>query len=107
VLLEKFSVAGWHDHVLRFRPEVSGLPPAGVVGIRDHRLGQVPAAAVQIKPGVAQPTVADLEAHLRQHIYGTHNPMVWRFVDSLPATPSLKPDRSALIRLFEVYAVAS
>jgi len=30
VLLERFSVAGWHDHLLRYRPEASGLPPAGV-----------------------------------------------------------------------------
>jgi len=30
VLLERFSVAGWHEHLLRYRPEASGLPPAGV-----------------------------------------------------------------------------
>ena len=35
VLLERFSVAGWHEHLMRYRPEVSGLPPAGVQMILD------------------------------------------------------------------------
>jgi acyl-coenzyme A synthetase/AMP-(fatty) acid ligase len=35
---------------------------AGVTGVPDHRLGQVPAAAIQLKRGVAQPTIAELEA---------------------------------------------
>ena len=30
VLLERFTVAGWHDYVLRYRPTAGGLPPAGV-----------------------------------------------------------------------------
>ena len=35
ILLERFTVAGWHDHLLRFRPPVSGMPPAGVQMILD------------------------------------------------------------------------
>ena len=77
------------------------ISAAGVVGITDRRLGQVPAAAIQLKPGVAQPSVSDLEAHLRAHIYATHIPVKWRFVDALPQTPSLKVDRPALRRLLE------
>ncbi|MDR3417230.1 MAG: fatty acid--CoA ligase family protein [Nevskia sp.] len=30
VLLERFTVAGWHDYLVRYRPQASGLPPAGV-----------------------------------------------------------------------------
>ena len=29
-LWDRFTVAAWHQHVLRYRPELSGLPPAGV-----------------------------------------------------------------------------
>jgi long-chain acyl-CoA synthetase len=77
------------------------ISAAGVVGVADKRLGQVPAAAIQIKPEVARPSVAELEAHLREHIFATHIPVVWRFVDALPSTPSLKLDRPALRRLLE------
>jgi acyl-coenzyme A synthetase/AMP-(fatty) acid ligase len=74
---------------------------AAVVGLTDKRLGQVPAAAIQLKPGVEQPSVADLEAHLRDHILATHIPVEWRFVAALPTTPSLKTDKPAVRRLFE------
>jgi acyl-coenzyme A synthetase/AMP-(fatty) acid ligase len=74
---------------------------AGVTGIPDRRLGQVPAAAIQLKPGVAKPSIAELEAHLREHVLATHIPTVWRFVETLPRTPSLKTDQRALRALFE------
>jgi long-chain acyl-CoA synthetase len=77
------------------------ISAAAVVGLRDQRLGQVPAAAVQLKPGIDRPDLAELEAHLRKHIYATHIPVAWRIVDELPRTPSLKIDRPALHRLFE------
>jgi long-chain acyl-CoA synthetase len=77
------------------------ISAAAVVGIADRRLGQVPAAVIQLKPGVEQPSVADLEAHLRDHILATHIPVEWRFVATLPTTPSLKTDRPAVRRLFE------
>ena len=35
VLLDKFSVAGWHDYVRRYRPQASGLPPAGLQMVLD------------------------------------------------------------------------
>ncbi len=74
---------------------------AGVTGVPDHRLGQVPAAAIQLKPDVAPPTIAELEAHLRQHVAATHIPVKWRFVESLPRNRSVKVDRPALRTLFE------
>src|SRR5207249_7880502 len=36
---------------------------AAVVGIPDPRVGQAPAAAVQLKPGAAKPSTAELEKH--------------------------------------------
>jgi len=77
------------------------ISAAAVLGLKDQRLGQVPAAAIQLKPGVNRPAVAELEAHLRQHVYATHIPAAWRIVEELPRTPSLKVDRPALRRLFE------
>src|ERR1700722_1450888 len=35
VLLERFTVHDWHRHILRYRPQVSGLPPAGVQMVLD------------------------------------------------------------------------
>lgn len=77
------------------------ISAAAVLGLPDQRLGQVPAAAIQLKPGVERPDVAELEAHLREHLYATHIPVAWRIVGELPRTPSLKIDRPALRRLFE------
>lgn len=78
------------------------LSAASVVGISDRRLGQVPAAALQLKPGAELPTVDDLEAHLRQHVPATHIPVAWQLLDELPRTPTLKIDRPALRRLLEI-----
>ena len=81
------------ERALLLHPAVSA---AAVVGLPDARLGQVPAAAVQIRRGAARPTIGDLERHLRDHVYATHIPVAWRFVDDFPLTPSLKRDGVAL-----------
>jgi len=86
------------ERALLLHPSVSS---AAVVGIPDARLGQVPVAAIQLKPGVAAPAFADLEAHLRAHVLATHIPVKWRFVEELPRNRSMKTDRGAVTRLFE------
>lgn len=85
------------ERALLLHPSVSS---AAVVGLADARLGQVPVAAVQLKPGVARPTSSELERHLREHVYATHIPVAWRFVDDLPRTPSFKVDTPAVRALF-------
>lgn len=95
---------------LKLQPEIieralllhPALSAASVVGISDRRLGQVPAAALQLKPGAVPPTVADLEAHLHKHVAATHIPVVWQLLDEMPRTPTLKVDRAALRRLLEI-----
>ncbi len=74
---------------------------AVVTGIPDKRVGQVPAAAIRLKPGATQPTTEELTTHLRQHVPATHIPVEWRFVEMLPYTAMLKVDRVALRKLFE------
>jgi len=85
------------ERALKLHDAVSA---AGVTGVPDKRLGQVPAAAIQLKPGVATPTIAEFEQHLRNHVEATHVPVKWLFVETLPYTPMMKVDRAALSRLF-------
>jgi long-chain acyl-CoA synthetase len=84
------------ERALLLHPAVAA---AAVVGMPDARLGQVPAAVVQIKPGASRPTIGELERHLRDHVYATHIPVIWRLVDDLPLTPSLKLDGAAVRHL--------
>lgn len=86
------------ERALLLHPSVSA---AAVVGIPDARLGQVPVAVIQLKPGVAPTSSADLEAHLRAHVLSTHVPVKWRFVEELPRNASMKTDRLVVKRLFE------
>lgn len=85
------------ENALLQHPAVSA---ASVVGVPDQRVSEVPAAAIQLRPGVAAPSEEELSAHLRQHLLATHVPVYWQFVDSLPKTPSFKVDRPAVKRLF-------
>jgi long-chain acyl-CoA synthetase len=47
VLLEKFSVAGWHDYVRRHRPQAAGLPPAGVQMVLDADIPRTDLASIR------------------------------------------------------------
>ena len=89
------------DNIERALKLHDAVSAAGVTGVPDKRLGQVPAAAIQLKPGAAKPTIAELEKHLRNHVEATHIPVTWRFVETLPYTAMVKVDRAALRRLFE------
>ena len=52
-----------------------GVSASVVVGAPDPRLGQVPVAAVEMEPGAARPTPAELEAHARSALPSTHIPV--------------------------------
>lgn len=86
------------ERALLLHPAIAA---AAVVGLADRRLGQVPAAALQVKPNVPTPDITDVEAHLRDHVPATHIPVVWRFVGALPKTPSFKIDKRAVRQLLE------
>jgi acyl-coenzyme A synthetase/AMP-(fatty) acid ligase len=61
----------------------------------------VPVAALQLKPEMREPNVAELEQHVREHVYATHVPVAFRVLESLPLTASFKIDRAAVRELFE------
>lgn len=77
------------------------IATAMVTGISDRRLGQVPAAAIVLKPGAARPDIDDLKSWLRDEIEATHIPVAWKFVDTVPYNGMMKADRIALRRMFE------
>lgn len=85
------------ERALLLHPDISA---AGVVGVKDRRLGEVPGAVIQIKPSHPQPSPAEIEAHLRENVMATHIPVHWRFVDEMPMTLSFKVHRPALQELF-------
>jgi acyl-CoA synthetase (AMP-forming)/AMP-acid ligase II len=74
---------------------------AAVVGLPDERLGQVPAAAVQLAVGSAAPSPAELEAFLRESLPATMLPKRYKVMPALPRTPSFKVDMAAVRALFD------
>jgi len=71
-----------------------GLHPAvsiaSVVGVPDARLGEVPVAAIELRPGATPPTSEELERHVRQYVPATHVPVMFKIVPTMPRTSSLK-----------------
>lgn len=76
------------------------IAAAMATGIPDRRLGEVPAVGIVLKKGVRKPTFEELEQFLRKRIAATHIPVAWRFVDALPQTAMMKPDRRRLREMF-------
>jgi len=75
---------------------------AAVVALPDRRLGQVPAAAIELVPGAEDPGEAELKAWVRSNLEPYKVPVHIRIVDSLPRTVALKPDRQAIVRLLDI-----
>lgn len=83
--------------VLRGHPAVRD---AGVTGLTDERLGQVPVAAVELADG-ARATPEELLAYVRERLSRYYVPARLLVVEELPRTPSLKVSQPALRELFE------
>jgi len=67
-----------------------GVKDVVVVALPDPRLGQVPAAALEMWPGTAHPSEAELREHARKHLTAYQVPARFLVVDELPRTPSMK-----------------
>ena len=83
------------------------IAAVAVVGLPDERLGQIPVAALELRPGQPRPTDAELEQHARRHLYSTHVPAAFLIVESLPRTPSLKISLPGVKQLFKDFAVGT
>lgn len=84
------------EAALRLHPAVAYV---SVVGIPDERLGQVPAAAIQLQPDTPRPSPDELAEHLRQHVENTHVPAKWCIIDDMPYTATMKVDQGAVRRM--------
>ena len=74
---------------------------SSVLGVPDERLGEVPVAAVELRPGQPVPTEEELRAFLRERLAPYQVPVRFKVVDALPRTVSLKVTRPAVRALFE------
>jgi long-chain acyl-CoA synthetase len=70
---------------------------AAVAGLPDDRLGAVPVAGVELRPGAEVPSVDELLAHCREHLTPYEVPAHIVVLDELPRTPSSKVSRVDLI----------
>jgi acyl-CoA synthetase (AMP-forming)/AMP-acid ligase II len=83
--------------VLRTHPSVRD---AGVTGLPDDRLGQIPVAAVELACG-AEVTAEQLLDFLRDRLSRYQVPARLVVVDELPRTPSLKVSQPGIRELFQ------
>ncbi|HET8707995.1 MAG TPA: hypothetical protein VFM46_16950, partial [Pseudomonadales bacterium] len=72
---------------------------ACVVGLPDQRLGAVPVAAVELKPGAALDE-NDILAYLKNKLVAYQVPAQVKIVSTLPRTPSLKICQPDVLALF-------
>jgi acyl-coenzyme A synthetase/AMP-(fatty) acid ligase len=89
------------DDVVRAINDHPAVREAAVVGVPDARLGAVPAAAIILKDGAAEPEVDVLKAWLRERLIAYQVPVHIRYVPDFPRTPSMKPSAPGLQSLFE------
>jgi len=74
---------------------------AAVVALPDDRLGQVPAAAVELRPGMPAPDEAELIAACREVLTPYEVPVHVAILDELPRGASSKVSQVELARLIE------
>jgi acyl-coenzyme A synthetase/AMP-(fatty) acid ligase len=75
-----------------------GVAAAAVVGLPDERLGSVPGAVIVTVSG-ARITADDVTMWLRDKVAPYAVPTVMRVVSEIPLTPTMKPDRRAVVAL--------
>jgi long-chain acyl-CoA synthetase len=83
--------------VLREHPAVLD---AAVIGLPDARLGAVPVAAVELRPGGGGATPDELLAMLRGRLPPYQVPVRILIVDTLPRTPSMKISQPGVAAMF-------
>jgi long-chain acyl-CoA synthetase len=79
------------DDVVRALESHPAIREAVVVAIPDERLGQVPGAAIILRAKAPPPNDAELMAYLRDRLLPYQVPALFRIVDDVPRSASLKP----------------
>jgi len=88
------------DTVVRALRSHAAVHDAAVAGLADERLGQIPVAAVELRPAAAV-TPEALLAHCRSSLTPYEVPAEVHVVDELPRGAALKVDRRRLTELLE------
>jgi acyl-CoA synthetase (AMP-forming)/AMP-acid ligase II len=88
------------DAVIRALRSHQAVKDAAVAGLPDPRLGQVPIAAVELRPeAVVDPQ--ELREHCRSSLTPYEVPAEVHVIDELPRGAALKVDRQRLIAILE------
>ena len=93
------------DDIVRVLELHPAVREAAVVGLRDARLGQTPAAAYILRSGATAPPEAELMEFLRAKLLPYQMPTRLLRVEDMPRTPSLKVSQPDLKALFESVSV--
>jgi long-chain acyl-CoA synthetase len=88
------------DTVVRALRTHPAVHDAAVAGLPDPRLGQIPLAAVELRPGAAA-TAEELRTHCRSTLTPYEVPAEVHIVDELPRGAALKVDRRRLTAMLE------
>jgi fatty-acyl-CoA synthase len=86
------------EEVLYRHPAIAEV---AVVGLPDEKWGESVAAFVRLTDPRTPPTVADLRAHVREHLSPQKTPSAWYAVDELPLTGSGKVQKFAIRESWE------
>jgi fatty-acyl-CoA synthase len=84
------------EDVLHEHPAVHVV---NVVGAPDPQWGEVVAAVIRLRPGMAPPDAAELYQYCRARLAGYKAPVRWYYVDAFPTTTSGKIQKFALRQL--------
>jgi long-chain acyl-CoA synthetase len=98
ILRGGFKVAP--EIVVRALRSHDAVADAAVAGLADARLGQIPVAAVELRPG-ASATPDELRAHCRSTLTPYEVPADVYVVDELPRGAALKVDRRRLMSMVD------
>ncbi|NKI16599.1 acyl--CoA ligase [Spongiibacter sp. KMU-166] len=76
------------------------IKQACVVGIPDQRLGEVPVAAIELRPGSGEVNIDEIIAFAKNKLTSYQVPTAIKIVEEMPRTPSMKISKHAVKNLF-------